>query len=173
MKKETINNYYTDEDLINFKKLNNFKEFKTDKLNNNQITKHPVKYSMSDNSNFKKIMNIENNETSSFKENSKPKENSYYNSSDFQKFNKLKQFTNFENSKNLKTKKEDSKNVTNYTSDDVNNFDKIIKTKNQNINNTAANSKKIKIIDFGKLKEKEKNFKNKLGIEKIKIVYFD
>ena len=39
MKKENINNYYTDEDLINFKKLNNFKEFKADKLNNNQITK--------------------------------------------------------------------------------------------------------------------------------------
>ena len=173
MKKENINNYYTDEDLINFKKLNNFKEFKGDKLNNNQTTRHPVKYSMSDNSNFKKIMNIENSETSSFKENSKPKENSYYNSSDFQKFNKLKQFTNFENSKDSKTKKENSKSVTNYTSDDVNKFDKIIKTKNQNINNTAANNKKVKIIDFDKLKEKEKNFKNKLGIEKIKVVYFD
>ena len=29
MKKENIINYYTDEDLINFKKLNNFKEFKS------------------------------------------------------------------------------------------------------------------------------------------------
>ena len=37
MKKETINNYYTDEDLINFKKLNNFKEFKGDKLNKEQF----------------------------------------------------------------------------------------------------------------------------------------
>ena len=173
MKKETINNYYTDEDLINFKKLNNFKEFKSDKLNNNQTTKYPVKYSMSDNNNFKKIMNIENSEISSFKEDNKSKENSYYNSLDFQKFNKLKQFTNFENSKDSKTKKENSKSVTNYTSDDVNKFDKIIKTKNQNINNTEANNKKIKIIDFDKLKEKEKNFKNKLGIEKIKVVYFD
>jgi len=173
MKKENINNYYTDEDLINFKKLNNFKEFKSDKLNNNETTKHPVKYSMSDNNNFKKIMNIENSEISSFKEDNKSKENSYYNSLDFQKFNKLKQFTNFENSKDSKTKKEDSKSFTNYTSDDVNKFDKIIKTKNLNINSTAANNKKIKIIDFGKLKEKEKNFKNKLGIEKIKVVYFD
>ena len=173
MKKENINNYYTDEDLINFKKLNNFKEFKSDKLNNNQRTNYPVKYSMSDNNNFKKIMNIENSEISSFKEDNKSKENSYYNSLDFQKFNKLKQFTNFENSKDSKTKKENSKSVTNYTSDDVNKFDKIIKTKNQNINNTEANNKKIKIIDFDKLKEKEKNFKNKLGIEKIKVVYFD
>ena len=173
MKKENINNYYTDEDLIYFNKLNNFKDFKTKHPNNNQATKHPVKYSVSDNSYFKKIMNIENSEISSFKEDNKSKENSYYNSLDFQKFNKLKQFTNFENSKDSKTKKEDSKSVTSYTSDDVNNFDKIIKTKNQNINNTATNNKKIKIIDFGKLKEKEKNFKNKLGIEKIKVVYFD
>ena len=173
MKKETKNNYYTDEDLINFKKLNNFKESKSNKLNNNQTTKYPVKYSMSDNNNFKKIMNIENSETSSFKEDSKSKDNSYYNSLDFQKFNKLKQFTNFENSKDSKTKKEDSKSVTSYTLDDVNKFDKIIKTKNQSINSKATNNKKIKIIDFGKLKEKEKNFKNKLGIEKIKVVYFD
>ena len=173
MKKETKNNYYTDEDLINFKKLNNFKEFKSDKLNNNQTTKYPVKYSISDNNNFKKIMNIENSEISSFQEDNKLKENSYYNSLDFQKFNKLKQFTNFENSKDSKTKKEDSKSVTSYTSDDVNKFDKIIKTKNQSINSKATNNKKIKIIDFGKLKEKEKNFKNKLGIEKIKVVYFD
>ena len=46
MKKENINNYYSDEDLINFKKLNNFKEFKADKLNNNQITGHPIKLSL-------------------------------------------------------------------------------------------------------------------------------
>ena len=40
MKKETKNNYYTNEDLFNFKKLNNFKEFKSDKLNNNQSSRH-------------------------------------------------------------------------------------------------------------------------------------
>ena len=144
MKKETINNYYNDEDLINFKKLNNFKEFKADKLNNNQITEHPVKYSMSDNSNFKKIMNIENSETSSFKEDSKSKDNSYYNSSDFQKFNKLKQFTNFENSKDSKTKKENSKSVTNYTSDDVNKFDKIMKQKTKILITQKQIIKKLK-----------------------------
>ena len=42
MKKENINNYYTDEDLINFEKLKNFKEFKVNKLNNNQNNSHPV-----------------------------------------------------------------------------------------------------------------------------------
>ena len=60
-----------------------------------------------------------------------------------------------------------------YTSDDVNKFDKIIKTKNQNTNDPEINSKKIKMIDFNKLNERKKTFKNKAGIEQIKIVYFD
>ena len=33
--------------------------------------------------------------------------------------------------------------------------------------------KKIKIIDYKKLKDTEKKHKNKLGIDKIKVVYFD
>ena len=65
MKKGNINNYYTDEDLINFKKLKNFKEFKVNKLNNNQNNSHPVRYRISDNKNFNKIMNIDNNKSSS------------------------------------------------------------------------------------------------------------
>ena len=52
MKKENINNYYTDEDLINFEKLKNFKEFKVNKLNNNQNKSHLVRYAVSDNRNF-------------------------------------------------------------------------------------------------------------------------
>ena len=58
-------------------------------------------------------------------------------------------------------------------------FDKIIKSKgdvkneNKNKNNEKIDNKKIKIIDFNKLKEREKNFKNKVNIEKIKVVYFD
>ena len=39
--------------------------------------------------------------------------------------------------------------------------------------NSKVDTKKIKIIDFNKLKEREKILKNKVGIEKIKIVYFD
>ena len=35
------------------------------------------------------------------------------------------------------------------------------------------NNKKIKIVDFNKLDKREKNLKNKIGIEKIKVVYFD
>ena len=169
MKKKNINNYYTDEDLINFEKLKNFKEFKVNKLNNNQNKSHPVRYAVSDNKNFNKIMNIDNNESSS-KKVDKTKD---YTSSDFEKFKKLKQLTNFNITKESETKKEYSKTATTYTSNDINKFDKIIKTKNENINTTKANNKKIKVIDYNKLKEKEKNFKNKLGIEKIKIVYFD
>ena len=36
MKKKNINNYYTDEDLINFEKLKNFNDSKVNKLSNNQ-----------------------------------------------------------------------------------------------------------------------------------------
>jgi hypothetical protein len=175
MKKENINNYYTDEDLINFEKLKNFKEFKVNKLNNNQNKSHPVRYAVSDNRNFNKIMNIDNNESSSKKVN-KTKD---YTPSDFGNFKKLKQFITFNDSEPLNNKIEFSKATTEYTDKDISSFDKIIKSKggakneNENKNNTKIDNKKIKIIDFNKLNEREKNFKNKVGIEKIKVVYFD
>ena len=172
MKKEVANNYYTDEDLVYFEKLNNFKDIKNNQ-SNNQTNKNPFKYSISDNKNFNKIIKINNKKSPSSKDAQVSKENTYYNSSDFQKFNKLEQLTDFNINKDTKTKHENKSTSMNYTSDDVNKFDKIIKTKNENINTTKANNKKIKVIDYNKLKEKEKNFKNKLGIEKIKIVYFD
>ena len=169
MKKENINNYYTDEDLINFEKLKNFKEFKVNKLNNNQNKSHPVRYAVSDNRNFNKIMNVENNEkSSSSKEVNESKD---YTSSDFENFKKLKQFTTFNNNEPLNNKTEPEKTTIDYTDKDMNAFDKIIKSKNGAKNEN--DNKKIRIIDFNKLKEKEKNLKNKLGIEKIKIVYFD
>ena len=173
MKKENINNYYTDEDLINFEKLKNFKDFKVNKLNNNQNKSHPVRYAVSDNRNFNKIMNIDNNESSS-KEN-----NIHYMPSDFENFKKLKQFTTFSDSEPLNNKTESSKATTKYTDKDTSAFDKIIKSKgdtkneSENKNNAKIDNKKIKIIDFNKLNEREKNFKNKVGIEKIKVVYFD
>ena len=175
MKKENINNYYTDEDLINFEKLKNFKEFKVNKLNNNQNKSHPVRYAVSDNRNFNKIMNIDNNESSSKKVN-KTKD---YTPSDFENFKKLKQFINFKDSEYLNNKTEPEKTITEYTDKDISAFDKIIKPKgdakneSENKNNTKIDNKKIKIINFNKLNEKEKNFKNKVGIEKIKVVYFD
>ena len=179
MKKKNINNYYTDEDLINFEKLKNFKEFKVNKLNNNQNNSHPVRYSMSDNKNFNKIMNNDNNKSSSKKVNKTEENNIHYTSSDFEKFKKLKQFTTFEDNKPLNNKTETLNATTKYTYKDISSFDKIIKSKSnpknesENKNNTKIDNKKIKIIDFNKLKEREKIFKNKVGIEKIIIVYFD
>ena len=172
MKKENINNYYTEEDLINFKKLNNFEECKTNILKDNQVNKNPIKYSASDNNNFKKIIQFKNNETNSSKEVNISKKNTYYNPSDFKKFEKLKQFTNLNFNENSKNYNKYSKNITSYTSKDLDRFNKIIKTKNDDLNIVRKN-KKIKIIDFNKIKEKEKNLKNKLGVEKIKVVYFD
>jgi hypothetical protein len=175
MKKENINNYYTDEDLINFEKLKNFKEFKVNKLNNNQNKSHPVRYAVSDNRNFNKIMNIDNNESSSKKVN-KTKD---YTPSDFENFKKLKQFTTFNDNEPLNNKTEPEKTITEYTNKDKSSFDKIIKSKSdaknesENKHNVKIDNKKIKIIDFNKLNEREKNFKNKAGIEKIKVVYFD
>jgi len=175
MKKENINNYYTDEDLINFEKLKNFKEFKVNKLNNNQNKSHLVRYAVSDNRNFNKIMNIDNNESSSKKVN-KTKD---YTPSDFENFKKLKQFTTFNDNEPLNNKTEPEKTITEYTNKDKSSFDKIIKSKSdaknesENKHNVKIDNKKIKIIDFNKLNEREKNFKNKVGIEKIKVVYFD
>jgi len=175
MKKENINNYYTNEDLINFEKLKNFKEFEVNKLNNNQNNSHPVRYAVSDNRNFNKIMNIDNNESSSKKVN-KTKD---YTPSDFENFKKLKQLTTFDDSKPLNNKTETLNAITEYTDKDMSAFDKIIKSKgdakneSKNTNNVKIDNKKIKIIDFDKLNEREKNFKNKVGIEKIKVVYFD
>ena len=176
MKKENINNYYTDEDLINFEKLKNFKEFKVNKLNNNQNNSHPVRYAASDNRNFNKIMNVGNNEKSSSKEVNKSKD---YTTSDFDNFKKLKQFTTFNDNEPLNNKTEPEITITEYTDKDMSAFDKIIKSKgntkneSENKNNTKIDNKKIKTIDFNKLNEREKNFKNKVGIEKIKVVYFD
>ena len=84
MKKENIKNYYTNEDLINFKKLKNFKEFKVNKLNNNQNNSLPVRYSMSDNKNFNEIMNTDSNKSSSKKVNKTKENNIQYTSSDFE-----------------------------------------------------------------------------------------
>jgi len=172
MKKENINNYYTDEDLINFERLKNFKEFKVNKLNNNQNNSHPVRYAVSDNKNFSKIINVDNNEKSSSKEVNKSKD---YTTSDFENFKKLKQFTTFNDNGPLNNKTEPEKTITEYTDKDMSAFDKIIKSKSdaKNKNKTKNDNKKIKIIDFNKLNEREKNFKNKVGIEKIKVVYFD
>ena len=61
----------------------------------------------------------------------------------------------------------------NYSSNDYGEFNKIIPTKNRREKTINNQNKKIKIIDYSKLKNDEKKLKNKVGIDKIKIVYFD
>ena len=131
----------------------------------NLLTLNSLKFS-----NFSKLIK------SSSKKVNKTKD---YTPSDFGNFKKLKQFITFNDRELLNNKIEFSKATTEYTDKDISSFDKIIKSKggakneNENKNNTKIDNKKIKIIDFNKLNEREKNFKNKVGIEKIKVVYFD
>ena len=179
MKIENINNYYTDEDLILFEKLKNFNESKVNQLNNNQAKSHSFRYAISDNKHFDKIMNINNNKNSLSKKIEKTKKNNYYSPIDFDNFEKINQFAKLNENETINKTSEVIKTKTNYTANDVDAFDQIIKSKiytKKNSNDKIVlkvDNKKIKIIDFNKLKKKEKILKNKVGIEKIKIVYFD
>ena len=179
MKTENINNYYTDEDLIHFEKLKNFNDSKVNKLNSNNTKIHPIRYAMSDNKHFDKIMNINNDKNSLSKKNKKTIKNNYYRPIDFDNFEKINQFTKLNKNENISKNTEVIKTKANYTANDVDVFDQIIKSKidtkkpSSNKIISRVDNRKIKIIDFNKLKEKEKILKNKVGIEKIKIVYFD
>ena len=179
MKTENTNKYYTDEDLIHFEKLKNFNKSKVNKLNNNQNKKHPIRYAMSDKTYFDKIMNTNNVKSSLSKQIEKTKKNNYYSSLDLKNFEKINQFSTFNDNKTINKNTEVIKIKNNYTVTDVNAFDQIIKSQadikkySEDKIISKVDNKKIKIIDFNKLKEREKIFKNKVGIEKIKIVYFD
>ena len=179
MEKENINNYYTDQDLINFESLRDFKVFNTVKLNNNQNNNNTLRYAKTDNEHFNKIININNSKSSSSKKPKKIQNNNHYNSLDLKNFDKINNFSIFSGNKIINKKTEVIKNKVNYTANDINEFHQIIKYKNniKNVHKNKINSnidkKKIKIIDFDKLNNKKKDFRNKIGIEKIKIVYFD
>ena len=171
MKKENKNNYYKDEDEIIFEKLCDFKKFNSNIQNNTQYKNHNIKYSNSDKNYFNNIIKTEKNDTLLNKSNI-DKETGYYNSSDFQKFNRLNNFPEYKDN----TEQENNENISSklpYTSSDYGEFDKIVKTKNKEENIKKDQRRKVKIIDYGKLKERENKLKNKLGIEKIKIIYFD
>tara|TARA_B100000035_G_C20982730_1_gene546266 strand:+ start:279 stop:788 length:510 start_codon:yes stop_codon:yes gene_type:complete len=169
MKKENKNNYYNDEDKVNFEKLNNFNKFNSNNIKNTQLNNYNTRYSNSDKNYFNTILKIDGN--ASMLNNNTNKEKKYYNTSDFKKFDQLNNFPeyndkiDFENKENLGSE-------TKYKSSDYGEFNKIIQTKNNEKKNKDHN-KKIKVIDYGKIKENEKKLKNKIGVDKIKIVYFD
>mgnify|MGYP001197863579 FL=1 len=169
MKKENKINYYNDEDKVNFEKLNNFNKFNSKNIKSAQLNNSNTRYSNSDKNYFNTILKIDEN--TSMLNNNTNKEKKYYNNSDFKKFDQLNNFPeyndkiDFENKENLGSE-------TKYKSSDYGEFNKIIQTKN-NEKKTKDQNKKIKVIDYGKIKENEKKLKNKIGVDKIKIVYFD
>ena len=171
MKKEHKNNYYKNEDKVIFEKLKDFKKFNSNIQNNTQYKNHNIKYSNSDKNYFNNILKTGKND-SLLNKSKIDKEKNYYNSSDFQKFNRLNNFQEYKD--NVEQKRiENTSSKMSYSSSDYSEFDKIIKTKNKEENIKKDKSRKVKIIDYGKLKESKNKLKNKMGIEKIKIVYFD
>ncbi len=170
MKTENKHKYYNDEDEINFEKLNNFRKFNSNFKNNIQSNNHNIKYANSDKNYFNNILKT-NQKAPIYNENDKNKEINYYNPSDFQKFNQLDNFSEYNN--NLEQINKHNTPKTNYSSKDHEEFNKIIPKRNTNQEKNNEQNKKIRVIDYSKISNNEKKFKNKVGIDKIKIVYFD
>ena len=171
MKIENNNNYYNVEDEINFEKLKNFRKFNSNVKSITQSNDRNIRYANSDKNYFNNIIKTDENLSLSKKIDTE-KEVKYYNSSDFQKFD---QFNNFLDYKDKAEQKLD-KNIDtgfNHSSNDYGEFNKIISIKNSDEKIISNKNSKVKIVDYSKLKDDKKKLKNKLQIEKIKIVYFD
>ena len=170
MKTENKNKYYNDEDEINFQRLNNFRKYNSELKSNNQSNNYNNKYANSDKNYFNKILKT-NEKVELYNETDTDKEINYYNPSDFQKFDQLNNFPEYNN--NLDKINEDSTTVSNYSPQDYDEFNKIIPKIDIDQKKIDDQNKKIRVIDYSKINENEKKLKNKMGIDKIKIVYFD
>ena len=171
MKIENKNNYYNVEDEINFDKLKNFRKFNSNIKSIAQSNDRNIRYANSDKNYFNNIIKTDENFTLSKKIDTK-KELKYYNSSDFQKFDQFNNFLNYED----KAEQKLDKNIDtefNYSSNDYGEFNKIIPIKNSAKKIISNKNSNVKIIDYSKLNDDKKKLKNRLQIEKIKIVYFD
>ena len=171
MKIENNNNYYNVEDEINFEKLKNFRKFNSKVKSITQSNDRNIRYANSDKNYFNNIIKTDENLSLSKKIDTE-KEVKYYNSSDFQKFDQFNNFLNYED----KAEQKLDKNIDtefNYSSNDYGEFNKIIPIKNSAKKITSNKNSNVKIIDYSKLNDDKKKLKNKLQIEKIKIVYFD
>jgi hypothetical protein len=170
MKIEDKIKYYNDEDEINFEKLNNFRKYNSNIKSNSKSINYNIKYANSDKYYFNNI--IKNKENLLLKKTDTEKKVEYYNLSDFKKFDQLDNFTEYKD--NIKNKQNENTDLgLTYSSNDYGEFNKIIPTKNKGEKIISPQNKNVKIIDYAKLNNNEKKLKNKLGIEKIKIVYFD
>ena len=191
---------YTDYDLQSFTILGNFKNYRSDsiEIKNKQNINQSVRYTPSDNKHFHKLINNNKNTDSSseryFNHNFTKSDNlvstktHMYNEQDTKNFDKLKQFpfSSSSYSLNYTNKTQDSAFLTiNYTDNDLEAFDRIVKNnKNkttsqlvkQNIEENNLKLKNdqssIKIMDFNKVKRREK-INNNQRVKKIKVVYFD
>ena len=191
---------YTDYDLQSFTILGNFKNYRSDlfESKNKQNINQSVRYTLSDNKHFQKLINNnKNTDTSSeryFNNNFTKSDDlvstktNKYNELDTENFDKLKQFpfSSSSYSLNYANKKEDSVLLTiNYTDNDLDVFDRIIKNnkskttsqpikKNVEENNLKLKNDQnsIKIMDFNKVKRREKINSNQ-RVKKIKVMYFD
>ena len=170
MKIDNKNKYYNDEDEINFQKLNDFRRYNSELKNNNQSNNHNIKYANSDKNYFNNILKT-SEKVELYNEIKIDKDIDYYNPSDFQKFDQLNNFPEYNN--NLDKINEDSTTVSNYSPQDYDEFNKIIPKIDIDQKKIDDQNKKIRVIDYSKINENEKKLKNKMGIDKIKIVYFD
>ena len=171
MKIENNNNYYNVEDEINFEKLKNFRKFNSNVKSITQSNDRNIRYANSDKNYFNNIIKTDENLSLSKKIDTE-KEVKYYNSSGFQKFDQFNNFLNYED----KAEQKLDKNIDtefNYSSNDYGEFNKIIPIKNSAKKIISNKNSNVKIIDYSKLNDDKKKLKNKLQIEKIKIVYFD
>ena len=170
MKKEHKKNYYNSEDEVNFEKLDNFKKYNSNFKIKTQFKNQNIKYTNSDKNYFNNILKTDQ-KAPIYNENDKEKEVNYYNPSDFKKFNQLDNFSEYNNNSDQINKKITHKS--NYSSEDYEEFNKIIPKKDTDQSKIKDQNKKIRVIDYNKKNENEKKLKNKFGIDKIKIVYFD
>jgi len=170
MKTEDKNKYYNDEDEINFEKLNNFRKFNSNFKSYIKSNNHNIKYANSDKNYFNNILKTDE-KVVLYNETNSEKEINYYNPSDFQKFDQLDNFPEYNN--NAKKINQNFTPKSNYSSEDYNEFNKIIPKIDVDQKKIKDQNKKIRVIDYSKINENEKKIKNKLGIDKIKIVYFD
>ena len=170
MKIDNKNKYYNDEDEINFQKLNDFRRYNSELKNNNQSNNHNIKYANSDKNYFNNILKT-SEKVELYNEIKIDKEIDYYNPSDFQKFDQLNNFPEYNN--NLDKINKDSTTVSNYSTRDYDEFNKIIPKIDIDQKKIDDQNKKIRVIDYSKINENKKKLKNKMGIDKIKIVYFD
>ena len=170
MKTENKNKYYNDEDEINFQRLNNFRKYNSELKNNNQSNNYNIKYANSDKNYFNNILKT-NEKVELYNETDLDKEINYYNPSDFQKFDQLNNFPEYNN--NVDKMSKNSNPESNYSPEDYDEFNKIIPKIDTDQKKIEDQNKQIRVIDYSKINENEKKLKNKMGIDKIKIVYFD